>query len=341
MNTPGFDTDGCVSKCHAINSTGYQVTPPHSIDDAHGVCTDCHTTDVSSSEDGAYFDTQGMFADMWHMKAARSLPLFHIGTGASFLGYMDDKYIGYVALDAMGAPIANDPDGGRYGDAGRSSYYHNRIGSTTVIDGVSYAAKAAPIYMETDPLDYYDAMLITANELKSGEAVDITGLNNATISSYWAKYTALSVPAGASPIAIPERILQLPEGSRADVLEGAAWAAGTWTIEISRKLVTGHPDDVQFDDLSASYEFDIALMDDTGGEGHSFHIGTPLSLTFADKPSLVGPEGPTGPPGPEGQPGQAAEVLIIWAPVGISAVALVAAIAAFVRKPQSIPACRI
>lgn len=342
MDTAGFGTDGCVTKCHVINSSGYQVSPTHDIDEIHEVCDNCHVpgvNDANSSEDGAYFDAQGIYADMWHTKAARSLPLTHIGSGASFLGFVDDKYIGYVTVDAMGFPTTNDPDGGRYGDSGSSSYSHNRIGSLTVIDGVSYDAKNAPVYMETDPLDYYDAMVITVSELKSGEAVNITGLTNATISGYWAKYTALSVPTGASPIAIPERVLEMPEGSRADVLEGATWANGVWSCELSRKLVTGHYDDVQFDDLSASYDFDIALMDNTGGEGHSFHIGAPLSMGFAEKSSMVGPEGPTGstgptgPTGPAGDPGSAAEPLIVWGSIGISGVAIVVAIVAIVRKP--------
>lgn len=40
--------------------------------------------------------------------------------------------------------------------------------------------------------------------------------------------------------------LRQPTGSRADVVAKALWQSGTWHVEFSRKLVTGHPDDVQF-----------------------------------------------------------------------------------------------
>jgi hypothetical protein len=88
---------------------------------------------------------------------------------------------------------------------------------------------------------------------------------------------------------VPERILRdiaiglrprAETGSRSDVLEVAKWSNGTWTAEFARKLVTGHADDVQFDDFSVAYSFDIALFDNTGGEGHSYHVGAPLHLVF-------------------------------------------------------------
>lgn len=316
MDVPEFGTKGCAKKCHAVvTATGSQKAPPHAIDEDHAVCESCHGTDVTSSEDGAYFETQGAIADMWHMKAARSLPLYHIGPGATFRGYTDDKHIGYVAVDANGYPTTNEPDGGRYGDAGISTYYHNRIGEQKTIAGVTYAEKHAPAYMETSLTDYYDAMVITESEIKSGEAVDITSLDKDTIDGYWANYAALTVPSGASPIAVPERILQQPSGSRGDIMEGARWADGTWTVEIARKLVTGYNDDVQFEDLTENYHFGVAVMDNTGGEGHSFQLGAPISLTFAPKPSLVGPAGPQGPKGdkgPQGPTGEAAPSGLVY-----------------------------
>ncbi|MBI4759334.1 MAG: hypothetical protein HY783_10130 [Chloroflexi bacterium] len=267
INVPNFDTGGCATKCHAVVGK-VQKPATHPIDDAHAVCATCHGTNLTSSEDGAYYSTPGIKADSWHMKAARTVPL----------GYSDDKYVSYVPVDANGFPTANKPDGGRYADSGAGFEYRNRN-----------AAKTAPLYIETNPNNYADAMVITQSEIALGEAVPVAGLSAEQIDAYWAKYAAITVPSGASPVVVPERILKdmtvelVPgkvKGSRADVLEVARWSDGTWTAEFARKLVTGHDDDVQFSDFSKVYLFDVALMDNTGGEGHSFHVGTPLHLVF-------------------------------------------------------------
>lgn len=268
INVPDFAAQGCATKCHAVVE-GVQKAPAHPVDADHTVCATCHAEQLTSSEDGAYFSTEGVVADMWHMKAARALPI----------GYADDKYIGYVPVDENGFPTANEPDGGRYGDSGVGFYDRNRNSD-----------KTAPLYIETNPSDYRDAMALTQSEIALGEAVSVADLTAAQIDAYWANYAAISVPDGASPVVVPERILKdmavglLPaneRGSRADVFEAAKWSDGIWTAEFARKLVTGHTDDVQFSDFSEVYLFDIALMDNTGGEGHSFHVGTPLHLVFA------------------------------------------------------------
>lgn len=199
---------------------------------------------------------------MWHMKAARVLPL----------GYCDDKHVIYDAAPHEG-------DGGRHGDKGGGFYDHNRN-----------KAKTAPLYIETNPKNYVDAMVITQSEIALGEAIPVADLAPDQISTYWAKYKAISVPEGGSPVIVPERILKdmsvglLPReerGSRADVLEAGRWNNGMWTAEFARKLVTGHDDDVQFSKFTKAYTFDVAVMDNTGGEGHSFHVGRPLHLVFA------------------------------------------------------------
>jgi hypothetical protein len=267
INVPDFDAKGCASKCHAVVD-GKQIAPAHPIDESHAVCDTCHGEKLTSSEDGAYFSTEGIKADMWHMKAARTLPI----------GYADDKYISYAPVDANGFPTTSKPDGGRHGDSGAGFYDRNRN-----------ADKTAPLYIETKPKDYADAMVITQSEISLGEAALVASLTPEQIDAYWAKYVGITVPDGASPIVVPERILKdmavglLPaeeRGSRADVLEAAKWNNGTWTAEFARKLVTGHGDDVQFDEFTKVYLFDVALMDNTGGEGHSFHVGTPLHLVF-------------------------------------------------------------
>ncbi|MFQ5794106.1 MAG: ethylbenzene dehydrogenase-related protein [Candidatus Bipolaricaulia bacterium] len=50
-------------------------------------------------------------------------------------------------------------------------------------------------------------------------------------------------------------------GDRGDVKAEAYYEDGLWTLEIGRKLATGSPYDAQFDDLSESYLFGVAVFD--------------------------------------------------------------------------------
>ncbi|MFH1736581.1 MAG: hypothetical protein ABH838_01650, partial [Actinomycetota bacterium] len=58
-----------------------------------------------------------------------------------------------------------------------------------------------------------------------------------------------------------------PSGSRVDLKGVGAWKDGWWTLEFSRKLNTGHDDDVQFGSkdgkLISGNVFDLALFNDT------------------------------------------------------------------------------
>ncbi len=63
---------------------------------------------------------------------------------------------------------------------------------------------------------------------------------------------------------ITNYIKQVPSGSRADVRAKGQWQNGVWTIEFSRKLVTGHKDDVQFKDLKRKYLFGVAVNEIAG-----------------------------------------------------------------------------
>lgn len=270
MNVADFDTQGCATKCHGGPNL---KAPTHPIDETHAICETCHGKDFST-ENGAFFSQEGQRADSWHSKAARALPQLFLkvpGSDVAFLGYVDDKYFGYNADPTK----YNLPDGGRYGDAGSSADYNNRS-----------ADKKTPFYIETNPTDYWDAMVITEHEINAGEAVAVADLTPQQLNDSWGKYALLKSPIPASyPTAIvPERILREPTGSRGDVRMGASWHDGVWKAEIRRKLVTGEADDVQFSDLTKAYPFDVALMDNTGGEGHSFHIGMPPVLVFQPKP---------------------------------------------------------
>lgn len=71
-----------------------------------------------------------------------------------------------------------------------------------------------------------------------------------------AAYNAIVHPDYIGPEA-PRFDMQTPTGSRADVRAKGLWNNGLWTIEFSRKLRTGHPDDLAFE-LGRSYLFGVS-----------------------------------------------------------------------------------
>jgi len=85
----------------------------------------------------------------------------------------------------------------------------------------------------------------------------------------------------------PQYEIRQPTGSRSDVKAKGTWVDGVWTIEFSRKLQTGHADDLQFN-KTGSYLFGISVyglyakpIDKSKkhlyGQGR---ISEPLTLTF-------------------------------------------------------------
>jgi len=226
-----------------------------------GCATKCHGPQGDAT--GAWLEKVGEYGDMWHMKAARMLPAIsasqsgdlvvdpntHAVTAGTVIlnGYYDDKIV--AAKDDPKYPFSPE-DGGRHGDAGKSAYTNNRNKD-----------KTGPLYMESAPKDFIDAMTLHQSEVDNGEAVAVADLTADQISQYWAAYDNFHA-------VVPERILHAPEGSRGDIREAATWSNGVWTAECQRKLVTGNPDDVQFDDLTKSYLFATTIMDNSGGDNH-------------------------------------------------------------------------
>ena len=248
-----YSTGGCMTKCHMYYPTD---TDPHVS--THGIVDDAWLTSGR--------------ADMWHSKAARSdAYLSATGTGLtidaathqitagtySALGYADDKYVDVWMHDSV-----NGEDGGRYGDAGKSAYSHNRIGD-----------KSRPKYMETAPVDFADAMFLTQDEIDAAEVVGdpTTGVSDADAATYWPQYLALNA-------IVPERILRQPEGSRGDLDLGTNWTDGIWTVEFSRELLNGNDDDVQFDILS-EYLFNVAQFDNSR-HGYEHRTSANFMMSF-------------------------------------------------------------
>lgn len=168
-------------------------------------------------------------------------------------------------------------------------------------------------------------MVLYQSEIDAGEIMVTDPLdanyNAADITSAWAKYSALNA-------IVPERILKPATGSRNDIEQAAIWEDGTWYTEITRKLVTRHDDDVQFDDLSKIYAFGIATMDNTGGGGHNTHGSTIYQLAF----DIVS-ESPTdeeAPPADEEKPGGSIPIKGWITPVALAAGAGIVGLAAHV-----------
>lgn len=232
-----FDTGGCMAKCHMYYPTD---TDPHVS--THGIIDD------SWLKDGR--------ADMWHSKAGRGTGLTSttssdlmvdpdshevVAGTISMIGYADDKYVDVWANDTV-----NGEDGGRYGDDGTSAYSHNRI-----------ADKSRPKYMEKDPLDFADAMVLTQAEIDAGETIGDgeTGVSDEDAITYWPNYEALGA-------IVPERVLRTSDSSRADIQFGAVWKDGIWTAELGRDLINANEDDVQFN-TSEEHFFGVAIFDNS------------------------------------------------------------------------------
>ena len=70
-----------------------------------------------------------------------------------------------------------------------------------------------------------------------------------------------------------------PAGSGADVRAKGIWENGYWTVELLRKLNTGHPDDTAFDP-ARTYDMAVAVQDRTGDMDKS---STNIRLSFERK----------------------------------------------------------
>ncbi|MBU0681330.1 MAG: hypothetical protein KKD73_07905 [Proteobacteria bacterium] len=85
---------------------------------------------------------------------------------------------------------------------------------------------------------------------------------------------------------------EMPSLSRADVRAKGLWQKGSWTIEFSRALVTGHGDDLQFSNLNQSYQFGVSTLEIAGRKENpvlseplygSGDIGEVIDLVFGGR----------------------------------------------------------
>jgi len=92
----------------------------------------------------------------------------------------------------------------------------------------------------------------------------------------------LKAPAGATTGSFPQYEAIVPTGSAGDVRARGAWKDGWWTVELSRKLDTGHADDAPFA-RGGMVPFAIAILDHAVDEHHT--ASGKLSLAIEERNS--------------------------------------------------------
>jgi hypothetical protein len=206
--------------------------------DTAGCFTACHAGEAPKPYGNKYTASESESGDIWHWKSVRNE------------GQLDDQYLDSTKYDATASP-----DAGRKSDAKTSGGYADNFAtkkdpndaSKTVVD------KSLPGF--TSP----------KVDLKTGAPGYI--LDNEKVALDKAALDAL--PAGTL---LPGIIKSPIVGDRGDIAAGWKWEKGVWTIEFSRKLVTGSKTDVQFSDLKAQYFFGLAIFENAQVR-HAFQTG--------------------------------------------------------------------
>lgn len=254
INASGFGQQGCVSTCHS------EVDKHHKTDNK-GEYVDSWNILAKHGYGPLFLEDQGWLAGSVgasqsnNLKFAPQDPMdpIQITEGrVQFFGFAEDNILSSV-YDPM---YPKDNPSTRY-----CSQCHTAPEAVHGDDGdIQYSLnlspdRETPAYIEVDPQNFIDAMILTKAEIDSGEASPVSGLKPQETEAIWKKYRSLNA-------VVPQLILQKPSGSQKDIGVGAVWENGRWTVEIQRALVTGNSDDVQFSNLDKKYEFAVSLWDE-------------------------------------------------------------------------------
>jgi hypothetical protein len=150
------------------------------------------------------------------------------------LNQIDDQYVDDVRYSA------ETPEAGRHGDPkDAGGYVNNRTENGTT-----------PAFMQPAdaPRDGSPGYILDAEKLPFDDAVFASG------------------------DMVPAIIISEFTGDRGDITAAWQWADGAWTLEFGRLFVTGSEFDVQFDDLTATYFFGVAVFDNAQVR-HAFETG--------------------------------------------------------------------
>jgi len=147
---------------------------------------------------------------------------------------MDDQYLDSTTYSA------DSPEAGRHGDPKDSGGYVNNATED----------KTLPMFMGPAgyPVDGSPGFIIDGEQLPFDDSLFVAG------------------------DMIPGIVKAPFVGDRGDLSAGWQWADGVWTLEIGRALETGSDYDVQYDDLTASYHFGIAVFENAQVR-HAYQYG--------------------------------------------------------------------
>ena len=204
----------------------------------------------------------GTFADDWRWNSVRS----------NVMGWTRDFYM-------TDDPDADGGPGGAGGFTKDDGYGTNRgyANNEQDLNGVAVPAYWKP-FSGSGGIIAGDPRYLLQSEIDSGLAKKITAFDPAT--GALTDETGATVP---SWVSIPGYILSEPSGpSWNNIKAKGAWMNNVWTVEWSRALTTGFTDDIQFEDLTATYYFDGYTK--TRQPGESAHGWIPTTpFIFAPK----------------------------------------------------------
>ena len=232
----GFAANTCYATCHQ----GLTVTDPGQKAARH------------------YTNNPGEVVDMWHWKRVRcTYPPTTV----------DDQQMVYKEH------TGNAGVNGRTGDEGDKGYHSNS--QKLALDGTG-AEVSVPLYVIPGKTDYY---WITKDEIENGTAKLITGVSSDGVLSY--DGGTINPADGGFEAAtgnkrVPSVWVENFTGSKADIAVAANFTSDGWVLEFSRKLDTGHADDVKFD-TSKDFPFGLAIFNNAA---IAHEIKTNLLLKF-------------------------------------------------------------
>jgi len=258
------DLDGAYEDKFALlwNTTG--ASKVANFDEGAGCYALCHTGQGNggSGDFGRkYTSSASEIADFWHFKSVRTGPVVSQtddGAGGVYeIGQVHDQYVDNCkgTQGNPGGDPACDGDWGRHSDPKTGGYS----------DNVDVSGLLPAFTSPTQPADgsVSHPYFIRKSEETSFVDTFATGDEVAGIR--------------IAPIL----------GDGGDISSGAHYNAvdHTWTVELTRALVTGSTKDVQFSDLNATYFFGAAIFDNAQVE-HSISQSL-LEMVFAPEPSAL------------------------------------------------------
>lgn len=201
-------------------------------------CKDlCHDEDPNNQR---MYTPAGSWVDIWQINGARSLPM----------GWARDMR------------LTDNPDASESGGFVEDAGYTTNSGhadNVQTLGGVDVPLYWKP-FSGAGGVIVGDQNFLLQSEIDAGYAKKIVSVD---ASGMLTDETGAVVPTFAR---IPGRILSAPAGpSWNDIQASGTWLNGVYTVEIARKLNTGHSDDIQFD-TSKAYYFDIYIKTRQAGE---------------------------------------------------------------------------